>query len=222
MHRSPVIRDLLFILGVGILLALTVNAFSAKRLSLVRQSVEKVAVADSALFVPAAPQAETTAHLAPQTSPKGTPVVAPLHEQALRRADSLAKAGARPVTASPPATVPGASSLRIVTLEQFLRLQRDAKPFIIDGRDSAAYLKGHVGHARNAYGLAIEDYFDRLVAIPRDTLVVVYCNNPDCHLGRMVIEFMHNIGFTNLLLYDDGWDGWEKAKMPVDTVVHPW
>jgi 3-mercaptopyruvate sulfurtransferase SseA len=37
----------------------------------------------------------------------------------------------------------------------------------------------------------------------------------------MVAEFMQAIGFKRLYLYDDGWDGWEKAKMPVDSSQAP-
>jgi hypothetical protein len=30
---------------------------------------------------------------------------------------------------------------------------------------------------------------------------------------------MVSMEFKNICLYDDGWDGWEKAKMPVDTTA---
>jgi hypothetical protein len=29
---------------------------------------------------------------------------------------------------------------------------------------------------------------------------------------------MNGLGFTNMLLYDDGWDGWLAAKEGIDTV----
>ncbi len=59
----------------------------------------------------------------------------------------------------------------------------------------------------------------RLAVIPRDTLIIVYCSNSECPLGRSLAEFLGVMEFKNLLLYDDGWDGWQKAGMPVDTTV---
>ena len=216
MSQHPLVRDILFIVGFAAILALTVNAFSAKRVPLIRQTVDKISVGDEALFTALPPRADTarpdSSRPASAVQREKIRVVAPLHEQALKRAESTA-------VATPPSP---ASSLRMISLDQFTRLQRDSRPFVIDARDSAAYREGHVRGAHNAYGLAIEDYFDRLVPIPRDTLIVVYCNNPDCHLGRMVIQFMRDIGFTNMLLYDDGWDGWAKAKLPADTTNVRW
>jgi rhodanese-related sulfurtransferase len=99
------------------------------------------------------------------------------------------------------------------------RLMAEKHPLIFDARDTAAYRKGHVKGARNIVGQEAGNHFSEMVTIPRDTLIIIYCNNPECHLGRMLAEFMGAVGFTNLLLYDDGWDGWEKAKMPVDSTT---
>ncbi len=215
MKNQSLLRDIAWIIAAGILLSLMVNAFAVKSLPLVRRPVEKVAVPDSALFAPR-PQAADTHHAAnspaPRVGGREVPVIAPLHEKALANAESAANA----------AKTQFSKKVRIISLEQFLRLLRESRPVVLDGRDSASYMKGHVKGARNVYGLAMADYFDRLVYIPRDTLIVVYCNNPECHLGRMVIEFMTDIGFTNMYLYDDGWDGWEMAHMPVDTIPVKW
>jgi 3-mercaptopyruvate sulfurtransferase SseA len=62
-----------------------------------------------------------------------------------------------------------------------------------------------------------EEYLHWMVEIPRDTMVVIYCGNPVCHYGRTLAEFMGSFGFTNLLLYDDGWDDWTAAGLPVST-----
>ncbi len=216
MKNQPFLRDIVWILGAGIVLALMVNAFSVKPLPFLRESVEKVAVSDAALFTPPPHPADTNGTAAARARTRDRrdiPVIAPLHEKALANPESSAAAAGNQSSSK---------KIRIISLDQFLRLMRTSKPVVIDGRDSASYLKGHVKGARNVYGLAVGDYFDRLVYIPRDTLIIVYCNNPDCHLGRMVVEFMTEIGFTNIYLYDDGWDGWEHARMPVDTIPVKW
>jgi len=45
--------------------------------------------------------------------------------------------------------------------------------------------------------------------------VAIYCSNPHCHFARSVAELLGTFGFTNLLLYDDGYDAWMDAGLPV-------
>ncbi|MBI1803088.1 MAG: rhodanese-like domain-containing protein [Ignavibacteriae bacterium] len=223
--QRPLIRDIAIVLGTSIFLAFTFNIFNSKSIPLVRKEVEKVSVSDSALFssFPQRKDSASTAGNEGQT-PESTKddhtdvkVIAPEHDRALKNPDSVA------------ATVAGERKqetkkdvFRIITLDQFKRLMAQAKPVIFDDRDAEGYRKGHVKGARNLYGLEADQRFEQLVTIPRDTLIVLYCNNPDCHLGRMAADFLTAIGFTNLYLYDDGWDGWEKAKMPVDSTTVQW
>jgi rhodanese-related sulfurtransferase len=208
MKKKSTSGEFVLILVMGCTLGVLYNAFSPKPIPLIPKTVEKVSVSDASLF----PNGDAGS----VTDVKGhsdVKVIAPLHERALKHPDSVA------------AIMPhqeGKETTRIVTLEQFRRLMKEAKPLIIDGRDSTAYLKGHVKGARNIYGLEVDQYFERLALLPKDTLVIVYCNNPECHLGRMVAEFMGMIGFTKIYLYDDGWDGWEKARQPIDSVAVPW
>jgi len=212
-------RNILFIVFTSLVLAFGFNALSPKGLSLIRRTTEKIAVSDSALFGSVKSGSDTLAggSVSPgpgqQNETAGIKVIAPLHERAL----------AHPESASAISADGGTKDLfRIISLKQFRQLMKEARPLIFDARDSASYIKGHVKGARNADGLQTDAYFEKLVPIPKDTLVIIYCNNPECHLGRMLSDFMGALGFTNLLLYDDGWDGWEKARMPVDTSIVSW
>jgi rhodanese-related sulfurtransferase len=60
--------------------------------------------------------------------------------------------------------------------------------------------------------LEVDQYFERFVTLPRDTLILIYCNNPECHLSRIVGDFLQVMGFSNMYHYDGGWDEWSKAK----------
>jgi rhodanese-related sulfurtransferase len=196
-------REIFFIVMLSVILAFTYNALSGKRIPLIRKEIEKMGVPDSVLFG-ATEKNDTTQHASVK-------VIAPLHERALANADSIAKVVATEKK--------NKEIFRIVTLDQMKRLMVEKHPLIFDARDTAAFHKGHVKGARNIFGQEAGDHFNEMVTIPRDTLIIIYCNNPECQLGRMLAEFMGAIGFTDLLLYDDGWDGWEKAKMPVDSTA---
>jgi rhodanese-related sulfurtransferase len=188
------------------LLAFSFNWFSPKGIPLVRRAIPNVAVADSDLF-PSAQAAPGDSGNLRRAAPD-VKVIAPLHERALAKEDSIGAASPRKE---------GGEVYRTITLGQLTRLLAEGHYLLLDARDSAAFRKGHIKGARNMFGLATDAYFPDLAPMSRDTLVLIYCNNPECHLGRMLAEFMGAIGFRNLYLYDDGWDGWEKAGMPVDS-----
>lgn len=216
MMKQSTARNIIFILVASSVIGFGYHLFSPHGLPLIRSEAAKVDVPDSMLFggVKSPPASAEHPVQKPDTGGNnGIKVIAPLHERALAHPES---------TDIPSPKGTRKDTLRVISLRQFTRLMKEAKPLIFDARDSAAYAPGHVKGARNADGMQVDAYFERLVPIPKDTLVIIYCINPECHLGRMLADFMSAIGFTNLLLYDNGWDEWMKAKMPVDTNVVHW
>ncbi len=214
MKQGSTWREISQICLLSILVALIYNAFSPKGLPLIRVEPQKTAVSDSALF--SSPSSDTIGHAKPvsdTTAWKDIKVIAPLHERALRNPDSVKAL----VQAKKEELV-----YRIISLDQLTRLLDAGRGLLIDARSEEDYLKGHIKGARNVFGQEPEKHFEHFVQIPRDTLVIVYCNNPECHLGRVLAEFMAVMEFNNIVLYDDGWDGWEKAKMPVDSTAMGW
>ena len=206
MNPPSTVREICTIILSSVFLAFVYNAFSSKPLPLIRSGPKKIMASDSALFT----SRDTTEYEALTDTSKQPRlrIIAPLHERVLRNPDSVA------------ATVRHEKSdpfLKIVTLPQVKRLLAEGRSMFIDARESDAYRKGHIEGARNIFGLEADQHFEELVYIPRDTLIVIYCSNPQCELGRMLAEFMSGLGFTNFYLYDDGWDGWIEAKMPVDS-----
>ena len=106
---------------------------------------------------------------------------------------------------------------RIITLRQFERLRAAHRTIVFDARPAEDFRKARIAGAKNIPGQEAENHFDDVAELPRDTMIVVYCNNPDCHLGRILATFLAALDFKNVLLYDDGWDGWVKANEPVDS-----
>lgn len=180
------IKELATIILLSVFLAFIYNTFSSKGLPLIRKSPQKIAASDSALF-------------SSSTS---------IMENKNRLVDSL-KSLLISKSESP-------EVYKVVTLEQLQRLLSEHRGYLIDARDSASYNSGHIKGAVNFPGNEPEKYFESLLQIPTDTLVIIYCNNPECHLGHDLIEFMKTLGFNNLYLYDDGWDGWIRASMPIE------
>jgi rhodanese-related sulfurtransferase len=195
-------KDILHILLIAAALGLLFNWSSPHALPLIPREVQKIGTPDSLLF-----QTPDSVRPARPDSMR-VPVIAPLHERALRNPDSMKAV----VRAKEEAQV-----FRIISLEQFKRLRKEHRGILFDARGADDFRKARIPGARNIPGQQSENYFEVVAELPRDTLMIVYCNNPDCHLGRMLAEFLNGLEFRNILLYDEGWDGWIKAKEPVDS-----
>ena len=196
-RRTTLLREICVIVLLAVFLAVVHNAFSPKGIRLLRVKGRAVAVNDSSIFGGVARTDGDSGTRAPANG------VAPLHERALKNPDSMA------------ALFGGEENVyRTVSLDQVRRLLEEKKALFIDARNREDFRKGHIRGAWSVPALEMERYFDKLMTVPSDTMAVIYCNASDCHLGRMLIDFLKELHFTNLFLYDDGWDGWEKAKMP--------
>ena len=186
------------IILLSVFLSLVYNLFSAKSLSLIRKEITKESVDDSLLFSKPNVNVDSTIHAQPE----------------VKETTTQSEKGRMKKLANPPAEDVKNNIYKVVSLEQAKRLLAEGKTLFIDARDETSYRKGHVTGAVNIFGDEPDQHFEFLAPLPRDTLIVIYCNGPDCHLGRALAEFMKVLEFSNLYLYDDGWEGWQKAKMP--------
>lgn len=105
---------------------------------------------------------------------------------------------------------------RIVTMRQVKRLLNEGRALLIDARNADEYKKGYIKGAVNIPFMEIENYFEELLKIPQDTLIVVYCNNPECPLGHRLMEFMLQVGFISVYIYEEGWDEWKAAGEEIE------
>lgn len=204
--NNKLLRELLFIIILSVILALTYNAFSDRGIPLIRREALKITIADSALFKSDSDHQIVNGD---SSAPKDIKVIAPLHERALRNPDSIAKLyqdKKDPV-------------YKIISLQQLNRLISSQKGILLDARSSEDYERGHIKGALNIPGLEAENHFEELFSIPRDTLVLIYCDNAECHLGHMLADFMSVLEFKNIYIFDGGWDEWVQAKMPIDSTI---
>lgn len=155
-------------------------------------------------------------------STEGVPLIrtAPV-KVAVADSELFAGGAAPPSTGTKPAAGPtstpvettGQAVFRVITLAQMQRVVGEGRGMVLDARSQTEYEAGHIGGAHNMYAVEPESFVERIADIPRDTLLVIYCSNPHCPYGRDLAEFLGAFGFTNMLLYDDGWDGWDGAGL---------
>lgn len=85
---------------------------------------------------------------------------------------------------------------------------------LIDARTKDEYQEAHIGKAVNI----TEKDFDKLsVALPSDkgALLVLYCNGVKCGKSKKVAARAKEAGFSNILIYSEGFPVWEEKGMPI-------
>lgn len=63
-----------------------------------------------------------------------------------------------------------------------------------------------------------EDFEDRIVDIvpDKDQPVVVYCRDTECDASPRAAEHMEELGYTEVLDYEEGKVGWKEAGLPLE------
>lgn len=104
---------------------------------------------------------------------------------------------------------------KAITTEGLKELLDGKKDFtLVDARTKEEYQEAHIGKAVNIQ----EKNFDELAALlpaDRNALLVFYCNGVKCGKSRKVAAKAQDAGYTNILIYIDGFPVWEEKGMPI-------
>lgn len=52
----------------------------------------------------------------------------------------------------------------------------------------------------------------------KDTLIVTYCSNLQCPASYELYKHLKSLGYSNVLKYPEGIQGWKEAGLPIKTV----
>jgi rhodanese-related sulfurtransferase len=106
---------------------------------------------------------------------------------------------------------PGASfpTLRSDAVKRLLDVKEPV--VLVDMRKPAEY---RAGHLPGAISLPMAELERRYREIPKAARVVLYCQYPLEEMGS-VYSFLSSLGYRNLVVLEDGFDGWFKSQYPV-------
>jgi rhodanese-related sulfurtransferase len=179
------------------------------------RALDTVPAAGEIASVPAPPPAvtpavETSSAIPPAGSPAAPTLVpsgVPVAAKAL---------AARAPSAKTFAPHPDRASVEIGT-EDALQLFGEKRLFL-DARRTSVYADGHIPGARS-FPIWESDIADRVKAFYEEGLdqnapIVIYCSGGDCEDSHMLAEKLYMVGFNNLLVYKDGFPGWQKRGLP--------
>jgi rhodanese-related sulfurtransferase len=84
---------------------------------------------------------------------------------------------------------------------------------LIDARSAAAFARSHLRGAYNLPAGQLQAYYaDIEKRIPRDRLIIIYCNSANCGSADMVYEYLAARGYTNMRVFKPGWEVLSKAE----------
>lgn len=107
------------------------------------------------------------------------------------------------------------TEFKAVTSEQLqTRIERKDPFVLVDARTPEEYDEAHIVTAINIP----EKSFDKASAqLPTDkgTLLIIYCNGVKCGKSKKVALKAEAAGYTNIMLYPDGFPVWEEKALPI-------
>jgi rhodanese-related sulfurtransferase len=89
----------------------------------------------------------------------------------------------------------------------YSKRKRDNIHFV-DSREPELYVAGHIPGALNVPYEELADYLDTLNTIPKNELIVFYCDGGDCHLSHDIAEIALSQGWRRVCVYVGGWEEW--------------
>jgi len=86
---------------------------------------------------------------------------------------------------------------------------------VIDARSAELFEEGHIPTAINIPFENLGPYYAKLSTIPKDTIVIAYCDGGDCELSYDLAVYMIQKEYRHLYVYQGGWAEWEASGKPI-------
>lgn len=109
----------------------------------------------------------------------------------------------------------GDADFKTVSSEKLKDMLDEKRSFtLVDARTNDEFQAAHLTTAIN---IAEKDFDKKIELLPRDkgALMVFYCNGIKCGKSKKVAAKAKDAGYTNLLIYADGFPVWEEKGYPI-------
>ncbi len=104
------------------------------------------------------------------------------------------------------------SEFKIVSFDQMKKIVSSPLFFIIDARRPEDFAKGHIAGSINIFPYLEEsEYISKILSIPKDKTIIIYCDGGTCDLSHEVAKTLTgNFAFHKVFIYQDGWEEWSR------------
>jgi rhodanese-related sulfurtransferase len=113
-------------------------------------------------------------------------------------------------------------TLPTVTAEELVRKIEAGDEFVlVDALSPMAYAHSHLPRAINLPPSAVDPAVVTRRIPDRDAQIIVYCANPSCEDSIATAQRLQALGYTNVLHYPGGKNGWRDAGLPLERAGKP-
>ncbi len=88
----------------------------------------------------------------------------------------------------------------------------------VDARHEYDYKLGHIKGAINVPLKDFELAKSPLATLPKDKLLVTYCDGADCNSSIELAQKLSDAGFTNVKMFFGGWNEWQSRHLQTETI----
>jgi rhodanese-related sulfurtransferase len=111
---------------------------------------------------------------------------------------------------------PASKANEFITLDHAKQLWYGGAALFLDAREPADYAAGHIANALNLPAQSFAQHFGVIAPLlTPDSEMVLYCDGAECELSHRLRENLRQLGYTNTLLFSNGWTAWRQAGLPV-------
>lgn len=105
--------------------------------------------------------------------------------------------------------------LNTISTDQLKKMQDEKKSFLlVDARSPQEYQEAHIKGAISIPEKNLEENKNLLPA-DKSTQIIIYCNGVQCGKSKRLGEKIVPLGYTNVLLYAEGFPVWEERTLPI-------
>ncbi len=104
-----------------------------------------------------------------------------------------------------------------IPISQAKELFKNDSAIFLDARDENSFDQGHIKGAKNLPWHAVDEYFMKIAKeLPKDGLIITYCDGETCNLSHELSLFLNEMGFSNVKVLVNGWTIWQEMNLPVE------
>ena len=123
---------------------------------------------------------------------------------------------ARGIFAETVPSPPPLSSPPLIHLNEAKSIYDSGEAIFIDARHTFDYKMGHVKGAINIPLVEYGGMKEVINAIPKEKMIVVYCDGAECNSSIQFAVKLSEEGFSNVKIFFGGWREWEEKNLPTE------
>jgi rhodanese-related sulfurtransferase len=122
-------------------------------------------------------------------------------------ASGLAKGPSDHSAVSPPVSI---------NLAEAKSLFEGDSALFVDARHYFDYRRGHIKSAVSIPLNEFDSMQKRIASLPRDRVIVVYCDGSECNSSIELAAKLSEEGFAGIRIFFGGWEEWVSGNLPTE------